>query len=259
MKRHLFAGSASLGFGLQNEAPHAAAPVATPSQIAAKISGQVTAFRGDQLARPDQYKVNVPKQMEYINQPLYSYQLYPAAGATTLSFFTTPATGTVTRDLTNMELAAQLPSPQMFLIQGIAIDYLPGTTSAAPVTGPRADAATGWANDYYTIMRAGVLSFSIGSKNYLQMAPLLSLPPRSHFDMACAVATNLTTGASTQTIMQAAWSEGPVFKPVPLLLESSQNFQCSINFPGGAIATPSTDALAKIGVILYGTLYRPAQ
>lgn len=259
--RHLF-GSASLGLGslAASGAAFAAAPTGGgPQSVNANVSGQITAFRGDPLKDPGAYKVNVPKTMEYIRQPLYSYQLYPAAGAVTLSFFQTPAGGSTTREFTNMELAAQLPSPQMFLIDGIGVDYLPGTTTGLPVTGPRADAATGALNDFYTIMRAGVLTMSIGAKQYFQMAPMLALPPRAHMDGVAAVATNLTSGASTQTIMQIGFSTGPVFKPVPLLLESSQNFSVTINYPGGAIATPSTDALAKIGVILYGTLYRPAQ
>jgi hypothetical protein len=258
--RSILMNSACLGFGAMNDAPHAAAPTGGgPMSVNANVSGSVTAYRGDPLSDPGKYKVNVPKTLEYINQPLYSYQLYPAAGAVTLSFFQSPAGGTVTREFTNMELAAQLPSPQMFLIQGIGIDYLPGTTTGLPVLGPRADANTGALNDFYTIMRAGVLTLSIGSKQYFQMAPMLALPPRAHMDGVAAAATNLTIGAATQTIMQIGFSTGPVFKPVPLLLESSQNFNVSINFPGGAIATPSTDALAKIGVILYGTLYRPAQ
>jgi hypothetical protein len=230
-----------------------------PSAI--NVSGEITAFRGNPLANPGAYKVNVPKTMEYINQPLYSYQLYPAAGATVLNFFNGPAGQApfTNREFTNMELAGQIPSPQMFLIQGIGVDYLPGTTAAPPVLGPRADAATGALNDFYAIMRQGVLTVTIGSKQYFQQAPLMSLPPRSHMDGVGAVATNLTTGATTQTIIQIPYANGPVFKPVPLLLESGQNFSATIAFPGGVIPTPSTDALARIGVIFYGTLYRPAQ
>lgn len=259
MKYGLLLGS-SLGAGLMNHAPHAAAPTGgNGGPLAVNVGGSITAFRGDPLKDPGAYKVNVPKTMEYINQPLYSYQLYPAAGAVTLSFFQAPAGGAVTREFTNMELAAQIPSPQMFLIQGIGVDYLPGTTAAAPVLGPRADASTGALNDFYTILRQGVLTLSIGSKQYFQMAPLMSLPPRSHMDGVAAIASQTTPAAALQTIAQIPFSNGPVFKPIPLLLESGQNFNVTINFPGGAVPTPSTDALARIGVILYGTLYRPAQ
>lgn len=222
--------------------------------------GSLTAYAGNPLKNPGDYKVNVPKTVEIITQPLYSYQLYPAAGAAQLNFFQNPiGQGGLTLQQTNMTLAGQIPAPQMFLIQGIGIDYLPGMTAAPPVIGPRADAATGALNDFYAIMRQGALSLNIGSKNYLQMAPMLSMPPRAHMDGVAAVATNLTTGAATQTIMQIPFSEGSVFSPVPLLLESGQNFGVRIDFPGGAVAVPSTDALAYIGVILYGTMYRPAQ
>jgi hypothetical protein len=253
LKQNLYGSMAAAAFS----AAPTGGSVGAPQDV--RVSGSLTAFRGNPLTNPAQYKVNVPKEMEFINQPLYSYQLYPAAGAVQLSFFQSPAGGAVTREFTNMELAAQLPSPQMFLIQGIGVDYLPGTTAAPPMIGPRADASTGALNDFYTILRQGVLTMSIGSKQYFQMAPLMSLPPRSHMDGVGAIASQTTPAAALQTSIQIPFTNGPVFKLVPLLLESGQNFNVSINFPGGVVATPSTDALARIGVILYGTLYRPAQ
>src|SRR5262245_43971825 len=82
------------------------------------------------MLTPGRFAVNDLDKMEAITQPLYSYQSYPAAGAATLVFFQNPASGTVTREDTNMELAGQLPAPQKFLIQGVGVDYLPGTTAS---------------------------------------------------------------------------------------------------------------------------------
>lgn len=205
--------------------------------------------------RPGQFAVNDVDKMEAISQPLYSYQSYPAAGASTLVFFQTPASGTVTREDTNMELAGQLPAPQKFLIQGIGVDYLPGL---APQTLGAAS-ANSHANDVYALLRRGYLSLVIGSKNYLNVSPLALLPPRSKV-VAAGAASNATTAAPALSLqMSRAWADGDVFKINPLLLEASQNFRVEISFPGGAVAIPSADAAARIGVIFYGTLYRSPQ
>lgn len=208
------------------------------------------------MVRPGRWSVNQTDMMECISQPLYSYQSYPAAGAATLTFFQTLATGSVTVEDTNMQAQGQLPAPQKFLIQGIGIDYLPGSS---PIQGPRADSAQSQANDFWAIMRRGELNLTIGSKPYLDMAPLMSLPVRAHINGALAMCSSTTPAAALQTVGSYAFSDGDVFKPIPLLLEASQNFRVTIGFPGGAVAIPSADASARIGVILYGSLYRPPQ
>lgn len=205
---------------------------------------------------PTKFAVNVQGLSEAITQPLYSYQSYPAAGsATPLVFFQTIPTGTVTQEDTNMQLAGQLPAPQSFLIQGIGVDYLPGI--AASRFG--AESANGQLNDFYAIAKRGFISLQIGSKVYLSMTSLLSLPVRAHINGVAATADQSTIAASLQSMVQVGYADGPVFAPRPLLIPTSQNFQVSIAFPAGAAAVPSADAGARIGVWLYGTLYRPAQ
>lgn len=208
--------------------------------------------------QPGRYAVQNIEQMEMLTQPLYSYQSYPAAGAQTLSFFTFAATGAVTAEDTNMLIPSQMPSPQAFLVQSLGVDYLPGLTAAAPVTFG-AQAATGQANDVMAIFRRGILNFTVGAKSYLQMAPLMSMPCRSYISGDFGASDQTTPGATMQLRMNLARPTGPVMKINPILLETGQNFNITINFPGGAVPTPSTDALARIGVILYGTLYRPPQ
>jgi hypothetical protein len=73
------------------------------------------------------------------------------------------------------------------------------------------------------------------------------------------VADATTPAAALQTMVQVGYADGPVFNPRPLLIPPSQNFSVTISFPAGAVAIPSADAAARIGVQLYGTLYRPAQ
>lgn len=236
------------------------APIITPS-VNAIVSGHIGIDPRAAWPDPSRYKVNMAGVVEAINQPLYSYQAYPAAGSAQLSFFQTPTgqSNTTIQD-TNMQLAGQIPAPQMFLVSGIGVDYLPGAATTTLPVFFGAQGANGWANDFYTIFRQGELELIVGNKSYLQMAPLLSMPMRSHLQGSFAAADG---GANAVTVQQlrfnTAWSQGEVFKPIPLLLEAGQNFRVNINFPGGAIATVSGDAAARIGVTLYGTMYRPVQ
>lgn len=208
------------------------------------------------MLNPSSYAVNVNGVMEAITQPLYSYQSYPAAGsANPFVFFQSQPIGTITAEDTNMQLAGQLPAPQSFLVQGIGVDYLPGT--AASRFG--AESANGQLNDVFAILRRGVIVLTIGSKDYLQVGPLMQLPTRAHINGVAAVTDATTAGPNLQTMVQVGYSDGPVFTPRPLLIPPSQNFKVTISFPAGAVAIPSADAAARIGVNLYGTLYRPAQ
>lgn len=231
----------------------------SPAEVNAHIDGKIGIDPGSPYPDAGRFKVNVPGVMEVISQPLYDYQLYPAAGATQLTFFQTPVgQGTKTRQDTNMELAGQLPAPQMFLLEGIGVDYLPGGTAAPPVIFG-AQAATGQANDVFAILRAGQARLVIGSKEYFSLSPLLAMPPRSHLGAAFGAADGGANASAVQQLrMNVAYADGDVYQPIPMLLEASQNFRVELNW-AVAIATVSTDALARIGVVLYGTLYRPAQ
>lgn len=205
---------------------------------------------------PSAYAVNVSGKIEAISQPLYSYQAYPAAGtANPLTFFQNPPSGTLTPEDTNMQLAGQLPAPQKFLIQGIGVDFLSGNA----VSRFGAQSANGYLNDFYTVMKRGLLTLTIGSKPYLQMSTMLCMPVRSHINGVAAVSDQTTPAAAFQSYTSVGFSDGDVFKPIPLLLEASQNFSVTISYPGGGVAIPSADTAARMGVWLYGTLYRSAQ
>ena len=230
------------------------APDGQPVNVPANV-GPVFIPTTDML-NPASYAVNVNGVMEAITQPLYSYQSYPVGGSPQpLQFFQSQPIGTVTAEDTNMQLAGQLPAPQSFLIQGIGVDYLPGT----PTARFGAQSALAQLADVYAVLRRGVLVLTIGSKNYLQEGPLMQLPPRAHINGVAAVADASTAAAALQTMVTVGFADGPVFNPRPLLIPPSQNFSVSLSWPAGAVAIPSADAAARIGVQLYGTLYRPAQ
>lgn len=204
------------------------------------------------------FAVNVAGMTEAITQPFYSYQNYPSAGtAGSLQFFiNVPGNpSTVTDEDTNMQQANTFPAPTSFLLQGIGVDYLPGIAAARF----GAESANGQLNDFYAIMRRGVLKMVIGNKPYLQMSPMMSLPVRSHINGMAALSDQTTPAAALQTQISVGFADGSVFSPRPLLIPSMQTFQISISFPLGAVPPPSADTGARIGVVIYGTQYRAVQ
>lgn len=210
-----------------------------------------------QLAR---YSVNRPG-WEAIRQSLYDFQTYPAAGATQLTFFALPIgqSGKTLSD-TNMTLAGQLPANQEFLIQSIEVVFFP-TVPPVAAQNPAvfgAQAAAALVNDAYIVGRTGHLELLIGSKPYLQEAPIGRFPPKTHFEVRAALADSTTAGSNQQSrIAVAYWVGRPyLLEPASLLLPQNQNFSIALRWPEGAQAITND---ARIGVVLDGILYRRSQ
>ena len=212
------------------------------------------------------YQVNLD-QWETLRQSLYDSASYVAAGQSQLTFFALPVgqgTGfggsTKTLSDTNMQLAGQMPANQMFLVEEIEV-HVQTTTPTVTAQMPAAfgaQAISQIVNDAYIIYRSGNLNFVIGSKSYLQEAPLMVFPPTSVFVVEGSLADTTTAAASSQSRVQYAGARGTpyVLTPNNLLLISSQNFGVTLNWPEGvqAITNP-----ARIFVKLNGLLYRKAQ
>lgn len=207
-----------------------------------------------------QYSVNRPG-WEAIKQSLYDYQAYAAAGATFLNFFSTPiGQSSKTLSDTNMTLAGQLPANQEFLVQSIEVPFEP-TTPTVAAQMPAAFGAQAIAqiiNDAYIFGRSGNLVLTIGSKPYLQEAPIGRFPAKAHYHIDAAAADVTTAGAALQSRMAFGyWTGRPyLLSPADLLLVQNQNFSVQLSWPEGvqAITNP-----ARIGVILDGILYRRSQ
>ena len=201
------------------------------------------------LFRSRKYSVNRAGEVEAIWQPLYHYQDVAATALPSqLTFFQNPVgSNGLTLDDTNVESAGQMPAPKEMLVTSIQVALLP---DAAPDGG--AVNAEQW-NDVYTLSRNGSLSFFIGSKTYLNEAPLGRFPTQNRLG---GVADNggqtLSTGYSVMT--------GRVYEITPVRLISNQNFNVTINFNNLA-TNPALPLLGgfRIGVILGGFLYRLSQ
>lgn len=208
-----------------------------------------------------QFAVNRQGDYEVTRQTLYDFQSYPTAGATSFTFFQQPQ-GQNSKTLadTNMELAGALPAPKYFLVESIEVYVFPGVS---PVTLGSASAlvATNFANDMYALLKAGWLNFFIGSKSYLNEAPIGRFPPKSgKLECAFAAGSSIYAAAAATPSVQmdyARWDGRPYFINPQIMLAPTQNFNVALNFPT-AVATPSGQN-ARIGVVLDGLQYRLSQ
>lgn len=190
------------------------------------------------------FAVNRPDQVEAIWQPFYDYATYPAAGTTSLTFFQLPiGQGGKTLADTNMRLGGQFPNGQRFLCTGLEVRFYPGNA----ILG---GAFPNW-QDAFDFYSGGVLRFFIGSKDYMEIAPLDMAPPSSR------LAGAMTIGGAevANETGQYATAAGVPLDITPVLLTSSQNFNVTLQWP---TAVPVT-AEARVGVVLRGFLYRNSQ
>jgi len=216
-------------------------------------------------------------QSEIIRQRLYDYQLYATAGSTQLAFFQQPIGQGITTAIgaavgsgktlwdTNMELGGQLPSGRAYLIESIEVLFVPGTVATAntyTAAGFVAFAAVAaltvanWVNDVNSFYQSGLLELNILSKNYLRETPLLAFPPKAHFDLSAALASNsATTSQVAQTFARA--SGRPYYIEPRVTLQPAVNFDVTLRWPA-LVATPS-GFNGRVGVILDGYQMRASQ
>lgn len=217
------------------------------------------------FADAEKYRVNRSQEYEVTRQSIYDFQTYAAAGQTSLTFFQLPlGQGGKTVADTNLELAGQLPAPKYFLVESIEVYLFPGddpVTVANSAASPDA-VVTNFANDEYAVEQSGSLNFFIGSKTYLEEAPLGRFPPKTRMEAEFAFAKNASTAAAESANQingdYAAWCGRPYFlDPYKILLAPTQNFNVTLSWPT-AVALPST-VDARIGIVLDGVLYRLSQ
>lgn len=194
--------------------------------------------------------VNVPGLAGAVWWPLYDYQTYANAGVSSQQFFAVPKgqAGKTETD-TNMELAGNIPAGQRFIVTGVGIDFYPGVEPDQVNVGA---SVNDFANDVYAVMQTGRLKLTIGSKDYINHGSLMKFPPVNRLGHSGAVAT---TAAATGLVSAYASVTGQEFATVDATIMANQNF--SVTLYDLAALPSATDA--RIGVNLYGWLYRNAQ
>ncbi len=212
------------------------------------------------LASLQEFDVNRRGEYEGIRQTFYDSATYANAGQTQLQFFQSPRgqAGKTVAD-TNMTSAGQLPQPQHFLVESIEILLFPGIL---PTTQLTTIAAPEFANDMYTVEKSGSLNFFIGSKTYLEEAPIGRFPPKTKMGVESAHAISELQAAAANSELQvstdyAAWAGRPYYLDPPVLLVPNQNFDVTLNWPT-VVALPS-GVDARVVVVLDGILYRQSQ
>ena len=216
-------------------------------------------------------------QSEIVRNRFYDWQLYPTAGQTTLTYFSSPVGQGITTALgntvgssktlwdTNLELPNTLPSGKAYLCESIEVFFLPGSVSTANTYTPANIAAftaasalvnTGQVNDVNTIYQSGLLEFNILSKNYLRETPLMAFPPKAHFDVSAALSSNSATTALNSVAFAKAFGR-PYYISPEIALQPAVNFEVKLSWPG-AVATPS-GFNGRLGVVLDGYFMRASQ
>ncbi len=203
------------------------------------------------------YGVNWPGAKDVVYSPLWDRQTYPNAGVQSLNFFATQESSAKTRSATNMELAGQLPQPEIFLVTGIYV----GFQSGAPIVkGAQASAANVYtaADDLLAFYESGNLEFKIGTKDYAAGAPLGLFPPPYKFTANFALSDATTAAASLLTVAGIAQICGEVMAITPIEIPPGQGFGAALRWPEGVRAMPS-GVDGSVGVGLLGYRYRPVQ
>jgi len=222
-------------------------------------------------------RVTNPSQSEIIRQRFYDYQLYAAAGAQQMSFFSQPVGQGITSALgaavgatktqwdTNLEIPNTLPSGKAYMIESIEVLFLPGASAAANTYTPAGFSAFAVAAaatvptqmaDVNSFYQSGMLELNVLSKNYLRETPLLAFPPKAHFDGFSSAASNsATVGEAVVGVAKA--SGRPYYVEPNIALQAAVNFEVLLRWPA-AVPTPSTFN-GRVGVILDGYFMRASQ
>lgn len=210
----------------------------------------------------DNWSVNRSGDYEVIHQSLYDFQTYAQAGQTSLNFFSLPKgqSGKTIAD-TNLTLAGVLPAPIHFVVQSLEVYFIP---APLPVTVETAADLTvvvpDYTNDVFEVWESGSLDFTIGSKSYLQEAPIGRFPQKTRInvDTSSALQTKQAIAADQHWTLSsdyAAFSGRPYWIDPWLLLVPTQNFSVELIWP----AAVAISASARIGIVMDGLLYRLSQ
>ena len=213
--------------------------------------------------------------LEPINEPLYDTQVYPVAGAATLTFFTQGLSGTVVAGVprtlreTNVPIAGALPNPQQFHVYGIQV--VPDAQCQSAQTTAGAATAVPVLTDQVTIISQSFFRLYIGTKSYVEVTSILI--PCGH-GLTGAAAT--TIGAREVSSFHNGVAHQNNYFDVtvrvghsrkPIHIPPQQNFRCELVFPGpAATAVTLNNTLGGtatggmlIKVVLRGIRWREVQ
>jgi hypothetical protein len=179
-----------------------------------------------------------------------------ATGATNaLAFF---AGLKATLNLSNMQAAGQLASPQAFFLRAIRVKFYAQPFAIGAAIAPLIQPSL--LNDLQQLTETGVLQFTVGQKIYGQW-PLWMLPAGGGV-VEMGVTISVAALAADTLIDYAnngiADPRAVYSLTKPLFIAPQINFRADLLWPAGAVALATTSPL-NIWVGLDGDLIRPVQ
>lgn len=215
-------------------------------------------------------------QWQSLRKQFYSFVQYGTAGATQYNFFGNAVSGAAgqNRQFTNMPKAGSF-GQQHFLLKSIACTYYNTALEEQFILTSAVDTQNIPADFMYGFAQAGEFELTIGGKLYAQIPrPFLYCPPADGSTVNVdtkQLTFTLTEG--TPNVMNAVSmlvshadlnrdSNNRYLVDPNILIEAEQSFECSINYPSGAIPLIASDKLTTdfyIGVVFDGVLFRPVQ
>lgn len=210
---------------------------------------RVPGVRSPRLKELLKYRVNIPDIIEVIYEPLYDLQTYPLAGQSTFTFFQRQigANGATLSD-TNLDIPGLISKGRTFLVTGLEVNFYPGADALANANAPDVDF---FSSVYDVLTSSASINLRIGSKSYFRQAPLVKCPPEQYL----YVIGDTSNGIGASGFSYASGMGDPM-DVVDLRLESTQNFDVSINFTN---PVPVATETGRLGVTLRGFLFRNAQ
>lgn len=211
--------------------------------------------------------------------PMYDYIRYPAAGTTSLQFFTIPLGGVdpnsstaKTLEQTNFNTAAKLGAVNFLATQiRTHLCILPKGRQPSGITADTAyiyQASSNAMAKFIELIHRGVLNVQFGNRGYWQIEnPFQNCPPgfgvdvQQHASSYVAAASLWTKGS--QWALQNSEPNNIYKQLPPQWIEGDQTIQATIDFPDGTSPVftslvDSVDIRIECGLILDGYQIRPA-
>jgi len=197
------------------------------------------------------YNTQYQGQIESIGWKLWDTQTYTSGTTTALTnFFNVRAT----QDLSNMEVAFQLPAPKAFLVRAIRffVKQRPQTVSPAAASGN----ATGAFDNIAQLINTAVMTFTIGNKTY-DLEPLWCLTAGGGAAGSMAIAVSAGGGSNFIDYAQNGISDPRAVNTLskPLFISPQINFNARIDWAAAVTLTVSP----AVCLLLDGDLLRPVQ
>lgn len=212
-------------------------------------------------------------QAEVIEDKLYDWQTYAAAGQTQLAFFTEAknsgtsifdATQKKTWEDTNMKQAGILPRGEAFLVTHVCLRFVPGVLAVQEqVTNAVPAATTPAANDASAFWNQGWADFKLAEKSQVLLGPLANFPPMQRDQLYVgAAAWSAQAAAANATLYVEGTSLVPAgrlfaLQEPGLTIEFGINFTFDLNW-SKAVALPSGSD-ARVQAELVGVRMRAKQ